>query len=133
MTKEKMILSTNLTNIISRSGKDQKEIAEAIGVSPAALNMWCNGVTYPRAPKIQALARYFHVPVSDLVDEHKTGTSYGLDFGNGFSVVFEEMDNGTTKRQLRILLEYVNKFNENGMDKMIERAQELEQLPQYKK
>ena len=133
MKKENKVFSDNLSNLIKRSGKDQKEIAESIGVSPAALNMWCNGVTYPRAPKVQALAAYFHVTVSDLVDEHKEGFDVGLDLGNGYFVFMEAMNHASARNQLKDLLECVNKLNDDGMDKILERAQELEQMPKYVK
>lgn len=39
--EQKKIFSNNLNKYISRSGKQQKEIAEAIGTNASTFNMWC--------------------------------------------------------------------------------------------
>lgn len=68
MDDQKKIFSENLKRLLIKREKSQAEVADAMGVSRAAFNMWVKGVTIPRMPKIQQLAKYFHVEVSDLVD-----------------------------------------------------------------
>ncbi len=76
MDDEKKIFSKNLLRILSEHRKTQAEVADEIGVSRAAMNMWCNGVTIPRMPKIQILAKYFGCTVGDLVNPpEKSDTS----------------------------------------------------------
>ena len=68
---QKKIFSHNLLGYLSCSGKSQKEVADAIGVSPQTFNTWCQGIALPRMGKIQALADYFNISKSDLLDKHK--------------------------------------------------------------
>lgn len=68
---QKRIFSFNLNRILSESGKSQKEVADRIGVSPQTFNTWCRGIALPRMGKIQALADYFGIQKSDLLEEYK--------------------------------------------------------------
>lgn len=72
--RQKIIFSKNLNSYIELSGKTQLEIAKSIGVSPQTFNTWCKGIAIPRMGKVQALADYFHIAKSDLIDE-KTDSS----------------------------------------------------------
>mgnify|MGYP004664834621 CR=1 FL=1 len=67
--KQKDIFSKNLNSYIENSGKTQLEIAKSIGVSPQTFNTWCKGIAIPRMGKVQALADYFHINKSDLIEE----------------------------------------------------------------
>ena len=49
-----------------RGEKSQKEVAEAIGISPSALSMYELGERVPRDEIKVALARYFGTTVGDL-------------------------------------------------------------------
>ncbi len=69
--KQQQVFSANLNRLVRDSGKTQKEIADNIGVSPQTFNTWCQGIAIPRMGKIQALADYFGVGKSDLLDEPK--------------------------------------------------------------
>jgi transcriptional regulator with XRE-family HTH domain len=66
---QKEIFSRNLNSYIDNSGKTQLEIANSIGVSPQTFNTWCKGIAIPRMGKVQALADYFHINKSDLIED----------------------------------------------------------------
>ena len=66
----KEILAKNLSYYVSRSGKDQREIAEIIGVAPSTFNEWVKAKKYPRIDRIQMLSNYFGILMSDLIEEH---------------------------------------------------------------
>nr|DAE94736.1 MAG TPA: Repressor protein CI [Caudoviricetes sp.]DAG99025.1 MAG TPA: Repressor protein CI [Herelleviridae sp.]DAI92259.1 MAG TPA: Repressor protein CI [Bacteriophage sp.]DAI97093.1 MAG TPA: Repressor protein CI [Caudoviricetes sp.]DAJ33209.1 MAG TPA: Repressor protein CI [Herelleviridae sp.] len=66
--EQKKIFSNNLNKYISLSGKQQKEVAEAVGTNPSTFNMWCKGNSMPGTGKIRALADYFRIGMSDLTD-----------------------------------------------------------------
>ncbi len=68
--KQKKIFSKNLSNYLNIYGKTQKEVADAIRVSPQTFNTWCQGIALPRMGKVQLLADYFHINKSDLIEEH---------------------------------------------------------------
>ncbi len=66
---QKKIFSKNLNYFLSQMNKTQKEVADAISVSPQTFNTWCQGIALPRMGKVQKLADYFHIEKSDLIDE----------------------------------------------------------------
>ena len=74
--KQKQIFSRNLLRYVEKSEKTQKEIADAINVSPQTFNTWCQGIALPRMGKVQALADYFHINKSDLIDENASPDEY---------------------------------------------------------
>ena len=65
----KVILANNLKRYLQLTGKNQKEVAAAIGVQPSTFCDWMNLRAYPRPGKVQALADYFGIKKADLVDE----------------------------------------------------------------
>lgn len=65
----KEIFSKNLRRYMAESGKNQKELAEIVGVKAPTFNEWINGKKYPRIDKIQKLADYFGILKSDLIEE----------------------------------------------------------------
>ena len=67
--EQKRIFSKNLNKFLSQSQKTQKEVAEAINVSPQTFNTWCPGIALPRMGKVQKLADYFGILKSDLIDD----------------------------------------------------------------
>ena len=69
--KQKAIFLENLNSYIAKSEKTQLEIAKSIGVSPQTFNTWCKGIAIPRMGKVQALADYFNINKSDLIEDKK--------------------------------------------------------------
>jgi transcriptional regulator with XRE-family HTH domain len=65
----KEIFSKNLRYYITATDRTQKEVAEAIGVTPASLNEWIKCKKYPRIDKIELLAMYFGILKSDLIED----------------------------------------------------------------
>ena len=65
----KKIFAKNLSYYVKRSGRDQKEIAEALGVAASTFNEWVKGKKYPRIDKIEMLANYFGILKSDLIED----------------------------------------------------------------
>lgn len=67
--KQKAIFSRNLSHYLLINNKMQKEVADAIGVSPQTFNTWMQGIALPRMGKVQKLADYFGISKSDLIDD----------------------------------------------------------------
>ncbi|MDR2889236.1 MAG: helix-turn-helix domain-containing protein [Lachnospiraceae bacterium] len=74
--EQKRIFAKNLNRYISSSGKTQKEIADRLDVSPQTFNTWCQGIALPRMGKVQALADYFGILKSDLIDAKSEASEY---------------------------------------------------------
>lgn len=67
--EQKKIFSKNLNYYIASSGKQQKEVAKDLGISPTTFNTWCVGKIMPRMGKVQKIADYFKVGKSDLIED----------------------------------------------------------------
>ena len=65
----KETFAKNLSYYIDKHGKEQKEIAEIVGVAPSTFNAWVKGKKYPRMDKVELLANYFGILKSDLIEE----------------------------------------------------------------
>ena len=64
----KEIFSYNLNYYMNERGKSRKEVASAIGVSYFTFTDWVKGKTYPRMDKVEKLAKYFNIKISDLIE-----------------------------------------------------------------
>ena len=70
----KEVFAKNLRYYMERRGKNQKELAEIVGVSPPTMNDWLKAKKYPRIDKIDILADYFGILKSDLIEEKEKPT-----------------------------------------------------------
>lgn len=59
--------ASNLRMKLAKCGKSRQTVSQEIGVSYSTFSEWCNGRKYPRIEKIELLAQYFGVSVSELV------------------------------------------------------------------
>lgn len=75
-SEQKKIFSKNLNKYLELSGKTQKQVADAIEVSPQTFNTWCQGIALPRMGKVQRLADYFKIGKTDLIDEKPEQNEY---------------------------------------------------------
>lgn len=66
------IYTDNFEKYMRMSGKNQKEIAAAVGVSAPTVNDWLKGKKMPKMQNVQKLADLFHVNLSDLVERKVT-------------------------------------------------------------
>jgi transcriptional regulator with XRE-family HTH domain len=69
----KEIFSRNLNRYLRLSGKTQKEVAAAVDISTGTFCDWTKGRAYPRMDKVQKLAEYFGIRMSDLVENVNIG------------------------------------------------------------
>ena len=73
--EQKRIVADNINNLLNERQLSQKEVADALGVSAQTFNTWCKGIAIPRMGKIQALADYFCVPKSQIIDKRTSVTA----------------------------------------------------------
>ena len=65
---QKEVFAENLRYYIELNQKQQIDVAKDLGINPTTLSMWCTGNSFPRSGKLQALADYFKIGKSDLID-----------------------------------------------------------------
>ena len=71
MAWSKEVFAKNLRYYMESRGKNQKELAEIVGVSAPTMNDWLKAKKYPRIDKIEILANYFGILKSDLIEDKK--------------------------------------------------------------
>lgn len=119
--KQQKIFTSNLNYYLQKVDKTQREVANKVGVSPQTFNTWCQGIAIPRMGKIQALADYFKIKKSDLIEEHDPDKQIQLEISASMSEI------------LNLLLSSLEQLNEEGQEKIIEYASDLVASGKYKK
>lgn len=109
--KQQRIFTKNLIKQIEDRDLTQVEVAEAIGVSQQTFNTWCRGLAIPRMGKIQALADYFGIPKSKLVDEQPVEIADAIEVQ--LLAIMKQLNNEGKER----ILEYANFINAQGLYK----------------
>ena len=71
----KKIFSKNLRYSMELNQKEQIDIINDLGFNKSSVSTWCNGTRLPRMDKVDALAKYFGINRSDLIEERKNNTS----------------------------------------------------------
>lgn len=110
---ENRVFARNLNHYVSQSGKQQKEIAKALGYSEKTFNGWCRGISIPTMGKVQKLADYFGIGKSDLLEDKK---------------ISDLADPNKAK-----LLAYYDSFSESGRAELLKYAKLLSDSGNYKK
>lgn len=70
------IFADNLNYFLSKNQKTQSDLAKYMHVSTATASDWCNAKKMPRVDKLKSIANYFHINLSDLVDDRRDDTYY---------------------------------------------------------
>lgn len=65
----KDVFSRNLRYQMELHNKTRQDISDALGISYFTVTSWVNGSKYPRMNKVEQLAKYFGILISDLVEE----------------------------------------------------------------
>lgn len=66
----KRTFSKNLRYYMEKNGKSQVDLINDLGLNRSAVSTWCNGTRLPRMDKVDALAKYFNINRSDLIEDH---------------------------------------------------------------
>lgn len=74
----KMIFARKLNFYMQKSGKTQNDLVRDCGYRASTVSDWCNGKKLPRMDKIQALADYFRIEKSDLLEDKPNKEKYYL-------------------------------------------------------
>lgn len=67
----KKVFATNLRYYMDKKGIDRNKLCEDTGFGYSTVSEWLQAKKFPRINKIEALAVYFGVSKSDLIEEHK--------------------------------------------------------------
>lgn len=74
--KYKKLFSKNLNYYMALKGKTQTDIINDLDINKSAISSWCNGTRLPRMNKVQLLADYLNINVSDLIEGSCENNNY---------------------------------------------------------
>ena len=67
--ESKKIMAENIKRYMEMKGVTNQQICDALGFKYTTFMDWIKGVTYPRIGKVEAMANYFGVLKSDLIED----------------------------------------------------------------
>ena len=67
--ENKKIMSRNIKRYMEQKGVTNQQLCEDLGFKYTTFLDWIKAVTYPRIGKIEAMADYFGILKSDLIEE----------------------------------------------------------------
>ena len=67
----KKIFAKNLKYYMEANSKEQVDLINDLGFNKSSVSTWCNGTRLPRMDKVDALAKYFRINRSDLIEDKK--------------------------------------------------------------
>ena len=77
--ENKKIMARNIKRYMDQKGVTNQQLCEDLGFKYTTFVDWIKAVTYPRIGKIEAMADYFGIMKSDLIEEkEKPAISDGL-------------------------------------------------------
>lgn len=65
----KKIFSDNLSRLLDQNNITQLELSKKMSVAASTVSSWCNGEKMPRMDKVEWMAEFFGVPVSNLIEQ----------------------------------------------------------------
>lgn len=125
VNEDARIFAKNLNYYINQSGKQQKEIALALKFAPTTFNTWCTGKIMPRMGKVQAIADYFGIQKSDLVED-KTGVSRKKIYSDVEKELLNDFRSLDTKGQETVL--YIMQNEKKRCEQIVEMKNEINEL-----
>lgn len=98
----KKIFSKNLNYFMELNGKTQIDIINDLGFNKSSVSTWCNGTRLPRMDKVDALAKYFGINRSDLIENRSEKQAAGYYINNETAKVAQEI---FENKELRVLFD----------------------------
>ena len=91
--KYKKVFSKNLNYYMNLRGKTQTDIIDDLEINKSAISSWCLGTRLPRMNKVEMLAKYLNINVSDLIEGSCEDNNY-FEFISEDDAMFPLLDIG---------------------------------------
>lgn len=112
-----MTVAERIKTLRKKAGLTQTELGEKLGVKKNAVSKWeCGRVEEIPSSKIKAMAALFQVPASSLIDD------------NWFEIELFDSD-----PQIEQLMSQAKQLNAQGLERLIQHAEDLLGNPSYQK
>lgn len=86
----KMVFADNLKMYLKEKGFTQIDLANYMQCSSSTVSDWCNGKKYPRVDKMQRMADWLGVRMSDLTSVHDKLNDADVAFYNRYMKLTED-------------------------------------------
>ncbi len=108
----KMVFADNLKMYLNAKGLSQIDLANYMQCSSSTVSDWCNGKKYPRVDKMQRMADWLGIQMSDLTSVHDKLEDADMAFYNRYKQLTE--DEKEDMRDYLDLMEARRKRRERG-------------------
>lgn len=108
----KMVFADNLKMYLNAMGLSQIDLANYMQCSSSTVSDWCNGKKYPRVDKMQRMADWLGIQMSDLTSVHDKLEDADMAFYNRYKQLTE--DEKEDMRDYLDLMEARRKRRERG-------------------
>lgn len=109
MIANKEVMARNIKKYMELLQVNATEICKSLQIKQNTFSDWVNAKTYPRIDKIEAMANYFGIRKSDLVEENTVDVE--LTLSSGEKVLINLYRNDPEFRQLLRLSKYYDRLN----------------------
>lgn len=106
--ENKKIMAQNIKRYMDRKGVTNQQLCEDLGFKYTTFMDWIKAVTYPRIGKIEAMADYFGIQKSDLIEEKEKPVT----------------DDGLTENQ-RKLIDFAEQLSDDQAEKVLRLMQSI--------
>lgn len=86
----KMVFADNLKMYLNAKGLSQIDLANYMQCSSSTVSDWCNGKKYPRVDKMQRMADWLGIRMSDLTSVHDKLEDADMAFYNRYKQLTED-------------------------------------------
>lgn len=127
-----MSLGDNIRKLRKEKKMTQQQLADALGVMPAAISKYEQDAVSPTADRLKQIACVLGVDINELLADNESPKKYkaaDLFIGSGkvVNTILEE------EKKERTIEEYYNRLNKRGQRKATSYVRDLSENPKYKK
>ena len=108
MIANKEVMARNIRRYMEKLQVNATDVCRALQIKQNTFSDWVNAKTYPRIDKIEAMANYFGIRKSDLVEEGHIDVT--LELSSGERVLIELYRNDPDFQQFLRLSKYQQLF-----------------------
>ena len=112
MVANKEVMARNIRRYMEKMQVNATDVCKALQIKQNTFSDWVNAKTYPRIDKIEAMADYFGIRKSDLVEEEHIDVT--LELSSGEKVLIELYRNDPEFRQLIRLSKYYDRLGKGN-------------------
>lgn len=104
----KEIFARNFRKQMELHDKTRQDVSNALGIGYSTVASWANGTKYPRMDKVEQIAKYLNISISDLVEGRKEQPT---------------VDNDGLPKSKKAMYEFLDTLSEDQISRLLQIAQ----------